>query len=144
MTGFPNTDPTYQILNMDCREYLNGPFAPMFDFIIADPPFNLGRKYDIHNDSMSKEDYRKFTCEWVLSCWNRLKPGAAFCCHASVKASREILRACFQLNLDDFIEAEICWAYNFGQCNFNTICHDLKRLYIGIYCFQSLVCFTKN
>ena len=91
----------------------------MFDFIVADPPFNIGQKYAGYVDNMSPMDYREFTSDWIVDCWNKLKPGAAMVLHGSVKVSREILFACQNVSLDQFIETEICWAYQFGQCTFN-------------------------
>ena len=91
----------------------------MFDFIVADPPFNIGQGYADYNDTLPETKYQEFTKEWIIGCWNKLKPGAAMVLHGSIRASREILRACNCVSLDDFIETEICWAYNFGQCNFN-------------------------
>lgn len=109
----------YQVLNQDCRDFLKNPFCPNFDFVIADPPFNIGQSYKDYDDNMPENEYRDFTKEWIIGCWNKLKPGAAMCLHGSIKASREILRACFSVHLDQFIETEINWAYNFGQCTFN-------------------------
>lgn len=87
--------------------------------MISDPPFNIGQKYSDYKDSLSEEDYEAFTTEWIICHWNKLKPGAAMVLHGSIAASREILRACFKTKLDRFIETEICWAYNFGQCTFD-------------------------
>jgi len=87
--------------------------------MIADPPFNIGQKYNGYDDELTAEEYTAFTIEWIICHWNKLKPGAALVLHGSIAASREILRACFQTKLDQFIENEICWAYNFGQCTFN-------------------------
>jgi site-specific DNA-methyltransferase (adenine-specific) len=98
---------------------LSGPFCPTFDFLIADPPFNIGQSYQDYDDNMPTHEYRQFCIEWIIASWNKLKPGAVMVLHGSIKVSREILRALFQTQLDDFIETEICWAYNFGQCNFN-------------------------
>lgn len=91
----------------------------MFDFIIADPPFNIGQSYKDYDDSLPVAEYRDFTTAWIIGAWNKLKPGAVMVLHGSIKASREMLRSLFATNLEPFIETEICWAYNFGQCNFN-------------------------
>jgi len=111
----------HQIIHSDCRDYLNvNPFCPQwFDLMIADPPFNIGQRYEGYNDSLVHAEYRVFTYTWVNAYWQRLKPGAAMVLHGSVEASREILKALWELKIDRFIETELVWAYNFGQCNFN-------------------------
>lgn len=110
---------THNIINQDCREYLKGPFTPRFDFIIADPPFNINLNYQGYSDNLTDTEYREFTKEWVLCCWNKLKPGAAFFIHGSPQCSREILRALFALQLDRYIETEICLGQSFGQHTYN-------------------------
>lgn len=102
----------------------------MFDMIIADPPFNIGQSYADYNDDKTDEQYREFTAEWIRHSWNRLRPGACAFLHASCKASREILRGLFTLQLDTFIETEICWAYNFGQCTFSNFIDTHCRAFV--------------
>jgi DNA modification methylase len=110
---------SYQILNQSCCDFLQSPFCPQFDFIIADPPFNIGQSYADYDDDLPVDAYRRFLQEWIIGSWNKLKPGAAMVLHGSVSVAREMLRALFRVQLDLFIETEICWAYNFGQCTFH-------------------------
>ena len=42
------------LYNKDFREVYS---ELVFDYIIIDPPFNIGFKYDKHNDKMSEKDY---------------------------------------------------------------------------------------
>ena len=111
----------HQVINMNCVEYLsNGMLCPqLFDLIIADPPFNIGQDYAGFNDRMKSSDYAVFTYNWIRECYVKLKPGAAMVLHGSTEVSRLISFALFNLGLDDLIEQEIVWAYNFGQCNFS-------------------------
>ena len=108
-----------EVLNLDCREYLTGPFCPMFDFAFADPPFNIGQKYNGFKDNLPTMEYRQFTLEWIWYLWQRMKPGAAMVLHGSVECSREIIRVLQNLEIDTCIETELVWAYNFGQCRFD-------------------------
>ncbi|WP_181347378.1 site-specific DNA-methyltransferase [Thalassobacillus sp. CUG 92003] len=49
------------------------------DLIFADPPFNLDKNYESKmNDKLSKEEYKKWTEEWILGCIDLLKEGGAF------------------------------------------------------------------
>ena len=49
-----------QIYHGDCREVL--PYLSA-DVVITDPPYNCGKKYGTHNDSMSQNEYE----EWLQS-----------------------------------------------------------------------------
>lgn len=109
---------TAEVINSDCRVYLSDCWAS-FDFIFADPPFNIGEEYDGYEDKMSDLAYARFTEDWIDLCWRKLKPGCAMMIHGSPKVNQFFYQAFAQLNLFDYIETEIIWAYNFGQCNFN-------------------------
>lgn len=104
-----------EVINLSCIKYLQSPFAPMFDFIIGDPPFNIGQKYVGYKDKISHSDYCAFTSDWIRCCWNKLLPGGAMVMHGSVQASRIFIKSLWELNLEQFVETEICWAFNFGQ-----------------------------
>ncbi len=108
-----------EVINANYIDYLNSPFCSYFDLIIADPPFNIGQKYNGFNDKISDSEYRTFTRDWIIACWNKLKPGSAFVLHGSIEASRVIIVCLDELKLEPLIECEICWAYNFGQHTYN-------------------------
>jgi len=46
-----------QVYNMDVTDFLDYYQEQPFDTIFLDPPFNQGKSYDGHNDSMSYNDY---------------------------------------------------------------------------------------
>ncbi|MGF9964248.1 DNA-methyltransferase [Bacillus rhizoplanae] len=49
------------------------------DLIFADPPFNLNKTYESNmNDKLTKEEYLKWTEEWILGCIELLKEGGSF------------------------------------------------------------------
>lgn len=109
---------THQVVNADCRKYLTGAFCPQgFDLIFADPPFGIDQPYQGFNDKI--EHYDDFTKSWILLCWSKLNAGAALVLHGSVAVSREFLAVLRSEGLDHYIEAELVWAFNFGQCKFN-------------------------
>lgn len=43
------------------------------DLIFADPPFNIGFKYDGYNDNLSTPDYLKWSRLWIYECSRILK-----------------------------------------------------------------------
>lgn len=55
--------PTVEVIHGDCREVLQDYPDRHFDFVFADPPFNVGQKYRGYHDLRS--DYREFTQQWI-------------------------------------------------------------------------------
>lgn len=55
-----------QIYHGDCREIL--PQIENADLICTDPPYNCGKEYGRHNDSMKSEEYRKWVYEVTTAC----------------------------------------------------------------------------
>ena len=51
-------DESVTIYNADCRDIL--PLLPKVDLVIADPPYNIGWKYDIYKDVLTDKEYYKF------------------------------------------------------------------------------------
>lgn len=49
----------------DCREIL--PTLPKTDAVITDPPYNVGKDYGGHNDSMTDEDYAAWAAQIVAA-----------------------------------------------------------------------------
>ncbi|MET1968193.1 site-specific DNA-methyltransferase [Enterococcus gallinarum] len=48
------------------------------DLIFADPPFNLGKKYDsLINDKLDHESYLRWNEQWIKECVRILKPGGS-------------------------------------------------------------------
>ncbi len=49
------------------------------DLIVTSPPYNVGIKYNSHDDKMFYEDYLSFTREWLAKCYRLLKDDGRFC-----------------------------------------------------------------
>src|SRR5262245_23690320 len=72
-------DPALDVHIGDCREILPRlKLAGTVDLVFADPPFNWNRAYDKWHDAMPREDYIKFTHEWLDLCIAALRPGGSF------------------------------------------------------------------
>ncbi len=56
------------IYNGDCLEVL--PELPLVDACLTDPPYNAGKKYGAHNDSMDEGDYLEF----LWKCFSLIEP----------------------------------------------------------------------
>lgn len=86
----------------------------MFDFIFADPPFNIGQEYEGYEDKMTAHDYFIFTTEWISACLAQLNPNGVLALHGPdllcemylnfLSTQRDIQRI-----------AWINWHYRFGQ-----------------------------
>jgi len=57
----------------DCIEIMKTLPNKSIDLVFADPPFNIGIKYDVHNDNMSYDDYYKWSEEWINQTYKLLK-----------------------------------------------------------------------
>ena len=54
-----------KVYNADCLEVLKGIPDGSVNITFADPPFNLGKKYECHNDSMQLNDYKLWCMDWM-------------------------------------------------------------------------------
>lgn len=55
-------DDAVTIYHGDCREIL-ATLEPA-DAVVTDPPYNYGKRYGVHDDSMSRADYEAWCAEW--------------------------------------------------------------------------------
>lgn len=63
------------LINDDCLNYLRLLPNNSIDFIFADPPYNIQKKYDIWNDCQDNNQYIKWCIEWVNELARVLKNG---------------------------------------------------------------------
>lgn len=61
----------------DCIEIF-GRHKETADLIFADPPFNIGYKYDCYEDKRAYEDNYHWTQQWMKACCHFLKPTGSF------------------------------------------------------------------
>ncbi|MFT3882707.1 MAG: site-specific DNA-methyltransferase [Gemmatales bacterium] len=84
------------------------------DLIVADPPYNLGKEYGNNSDSQLREDYLRFTKDWLSQAIRILKPsgslyvfmGFRFISHLFLLLDEE-----FRLRFNNWI----CWYYTQGM-----------------------------
>jgi site-specific DNA-methyltransferase (adenine-specific) len=103
-----------QILCGDCVEILRRAEEPFADLVFADPPFNIGYKYDKYHDSRASEKYLAWTRDWIGQCARVLKPqGSIYIAIGDEYAAhiKLILEDEHQLTLRNWI----IWHYTFGQ-----------------------------
>ena len=67
-----------ELYHDDSIQVMKGMEDESVDMVFADPPFNLGKKYESEiDDSLSKETYLNWTEEWVSEAIRILKPGGS-------------------------------------------------------------------
>ena len=69
---------TNKIHQGDCVESLKQVTEGSVDLIFADPPFNIGYKYDVYDDRQRAEDYLAWCREWIDGAFRALKPTGTF------------------------------------------------------------------
>lgn len=104
----------YFLIQGDCRDV-----APQlansrgkFDFIFADPPFNIGQKYPGYTDCLEWSEYEQFTREWIAACWKSLD--GVLCLHGPDGLAETYLHVARELKMRRI--AWVNWHYRFGEC----------------------------
>ncbi len=102
-----------RIICGDCIEVLSQIDEPFADLIFADPPFNIGYKYDKYYDKVKKKNYIAWTKEWMTICKRVLKSHGSF-----YIAIGDDYAANVKIIGDDLglvMRNWIIWHYTFGQ-----------------------------
>jgi len=86
---------------------------PFADLIFADPPFNIGYKYDKHKDNLKRPSYVAWTLEWMAACKKVLKPAGSFYVAIGDDHAADVKHIADQLGL--CMRNWMIWHYTFGQ-----------------------------
>ncbi len=97
----------------DCIKILNEVREPFADLIFADPPFNIGYKYDKYQDEIEVDKYIAWTQEWMTACKRVLKPHGSFYIAIGDDYAANVRIIGDELGL--FMRNWIIWHYTFGQ-----------------------------
>jgi DNA modification methylase len=99
--------------NSDCiAGMLQMPEASV-DLAFADPPFNIGYKYDVYEDRMKAEQYLAWSKEWGAALVRTLKPSGTFWLAIGDDFAAE-LKLMFQRELGLVCRSWVIWYYTFG------------------------------
>lgn len=102
----------YEVLVGDCLKLMPQIPDGSVDLIFADPPFNIGYEYDQYDDTLSKDDYVKFTRDWVGECVSALADHGSFWVAIGDERAAEV-----KWTIDGFgmhFRNWVIWNYNFG------------------------------
>jgi len=102
-----------KILCGDCIEILGKVRKPFADLIFADPPFNIGYKYDKYYDKVKSKNYIAWTKEWMGVCKKVLKPSGSFYIAIGDEYAANVKVIADELGI--FMRNWIIWHYTFGQ-----------------------------
>jgi site-specific DNA-methyltransferase (adenine-specific) len=102
-----------KIICGDCIKVLGRAKEPFADLVFADPPFNIGYKYDGYNDLVKREKYIGWTEAWMTACKKVLKPHGSFYVAIGDDYAADVKMAADKLHL--ILRNWIIWHYTFGQ-----------------------------
>lgn len=96
----------------DCIEWMARMPPQCVDLLFADPPFNIGYRYDRYNDRRPRDDYLHWAERWLTAAVRLLKPKASF-----FLAIGDDYAAEYKVRLDALgltLRNWIIWHYTFG------------------------------
>ncbi len=102
-----------KIICGDCIETLSKIGEPFADLIFADPPFNIGYKYDKYHDKVERNNYIAWTKDWMTACKKVLKPTGSFYIAIGDDYAANVKVIADEIGLT--MRNWIIWHYTFGQ-----------------------------
>jgi len=110
MTDSP---PIGRIVNGDVLEVLPTWPAGCVDLVFADPPFNIGYKYDKYRDTLAPPEYLAWTERWIDECLRVLTATGSFWIAIGDEYAAEIR---VMMRRRATLRNWVIWRYTFGQC----------------------------
>lgn len=99
--------------NGDCIELMKNINDETVDLFFADPPFNIGIKYDNYNDNRSYDDYYNWSKIWIKEAYRVLKQNGSIYIAIGDEFAAEINLILKKTGF--FFRNWIVWYYTFGQ-----------------------------
>ncbi len=119
-----------RIYQGDCVAGMSGLAEGSVDLAFADPPFNIGYKYDVYEDRRAAEEYLKWTRAWGAELVRALKPNGTFWLAIGDDFAAE-LKMIFQRELGLTCRSWVIWYYTFGvNCT-----HKFSRSHTHLFHF---------
>ncbi|MDO5565949.1 MAG: site-specific DNA-methyltransferase [Planctomycetia bacterium] len=97
----------------DCIEGMKELPDGCIDLAFADPPFNIGYKYDLYEDKRSPNDYLKWCKSWLDEIYRVLKPNGTFWLAIGDEYAAE-LKILATRNMNFKLRNWVIWYYTFG------------------------------
>ncbi len=102
-----------QVIRDDCVKWLNKLDASSIDLVFADPPFNIGYKYDVYDDRREVDDYLEWSREWITGVARVLKPDGTFWLAIGDEFAAELKVLCTH-DIGLHCRSWVVWFYTFG------------------------------
>jgi len=102
-----------KIICGDCVKIMNTMPEKSVDLIFADPPYNIGLKYDNHKDNMLYEEYVNWAEKWITACLRVLKDNGSIYIAIGDEYASEVVMILKKKGL--YMRNWIIWHYTFGQ-----------------------------
>ncbi|MGD0383441.1 MAG: site-specific DNA-methyltransferase [Thermoguttaceae bacterium] len=113
------SSPTDMIYNEDCIAGMKKLADGAVDLAFADPPFNIGYKYDQYNDALESEKYLDWSRKWLGEVVRVLKPNGTFWLAIGDEYAAE-LKVMLTKELKMHCRSWVVWYYTFGvNCTAN-------------------------
>jgi site-specific DNA-methyltransferase (adenine-specific) len=111
---FAATDPDTRLYVGDCRDVLPSiPDRGKVSLVFADPPFNWDVPYDGWKDGMPREEYERFTFDWLDACVDVLAPNGSLWVNIPDDTAAEVV---MHLKRRGLTMINWCvWHFRFGQ-----------------------------
>ena len=101
-----------RIHNGDCVAGMNGLPEGCVDLAFADPPFNIGYKYDVYDDRREREHYLDWSREWISAVYRALKPSGTFWLAIGDEYAAELKVLSQEIGFHS--RSWVVWYYTFG------------------------------
>jgi site-specific DNA-methyltransferase (adenine-specific) len=82
------------------------------DLVFADPPFNIGYEYDVYDDKKERDEYLKWSREWIAGVYNVLKPTGTFWLAIGDEYAAELKLISQEVGFHP--RSWVIWYYTFG------------------------------
>jgi DNA modification methylase len=96
----------------DCVAGLNALPAETVDLAFADPPFNIGYKYDVYDDRREREHYLDWSRQWIAAVYRALKPNGTFWLAIGDEYAAEL--KVMSQDIGFHTRSWVVWYYTFG------------------------------
>jgi site-specific DNA-methyltransferase (adenine-specific) len=97
----------------DCIKIMKELSPNSVDLVFADPPFNIGIKYDKYNDNLSYEEYYKWSENWIAETYRILKKAGSVYIAIGDEFAAELNIILKRKGF--YFRNWIIWYYTFGQ-----------------------------
>ena len=100
------------IHKLDCIEAMQQLDEGCVDLVFADPPFNIGYKYDVYNDRKAPPEYLNWSRQWITGVHRVLKPTGTFWLAIGDDYAAELKILSQEVGF--YCRSWVIWYYTFG------------------------------